>query len=434
MLISPARRAAFNVLLKVECEDAYAVELLHSAKLDDLSAADRGLATELAMGSLRWQGMLDRAISAHISRNIDRLDAEVRVALRMGAYQLLYLERVPAHAAVNESVELVRRARKQSAAPFVNAVLRKVGQNKPEIADANEVAHPAWLVERWRKNYGEEAAGSICAYDQQQPETALRLSAPDVECELATEGVELVPGRLLTSARRLRSGNLQNTRAFRECRVAAQDEGSQLVALLAGQANTILDCCAAPGGKTALLAERNPQARIVAMELHPHRARLLRERVPHVNVEVRTQDATNLEGSPKFECVLADVPCSGTGTLARNPEIRWKLKPSDIGDLQRRQREILRAALTQVVCGGRLVYSTCSLEPEECEDVVRTVLAEAPDFSVVPCADELQHLRDAGELAWQDLSSLARGDFLRTLPGVHPCEGFFSAILMRNAR
>ncbi|HEX8924878.1 MAG TPA: 16S rRNA (cytosine(967)-C(5))-methyltransferase RsmB [Terriglobales bacterium] len=431
MSISPARRAAFDVLLKVEREDAYAVELLHGAKLDELSAADRGLATEIVMGSLRWQGVLDRVLTVHLSRAIDRLDAEVRVALRLGAYQLLYLERVPAHAAVNESVELVRRARKQSAAPLTNAVLRKLSQNSPEIENANEIAHPAWLVERWRKNYGDEAASRICEYDQQAPDTALR-SAPEVERELAAEGVELAPGRLLTSARRLRSGNLQSTRAFRECRIAAQDEGSQLVALLVGRGQNILDCCAAPGGKTALLAERNPQSRIVALELHPHRARLLRERVPHANVEVRTEDATKLDGAPQFDCVLVDVPCSGTGTLARNPEIRWKLNPDDIVDLQRRQQQILRAALTQVVPGGRLVYSTCSLEPEECEGVVRTVLASAPEFTVVPCAQELQRLRDCGEIAWQDVRSLVQGEFLRTLPGVHPCEGFFATIIARR--
>jgi len=431
MSISPARRAAFDALLRVEREDAYAVELLHSTKLDQLSAADRGLATEIVMGSLRWQGVLDHVLAPHLSRAIDRLDAEVRVALRIGAYQLLYLERVPAHAAVSESVELVRRARKHSAAPLTNAVLRKIAQSKPEIANANELAHPAWLVERWRKNYGFDAAAQICEYDQQAPETALRLSAPEVERELAAEGVELAPGRLLTSARRLRGGTLQNTRAFRECRIAAQDEGSQLVALLAGRAHTILDCCAAPGGKTALLAERNPQARIVALELHPHRARLLRERVMHANVEVRTEDATKLEGAAQFECVLADVPCSGTGTLARNPEIRWKLKPADIDDLQKRQKQILRAALMQVVPGGRLVYSTCSLEPEECEDVVHAVLANTREFTLLPCAAELQRLRDAGELVWEDTSSLVRGEFLRTLAGVHPCEGFFAAIIKR---
>jgi 16S rRNA (cytosine967-C5)-methyltransferase len=432
MSISPARRAAFDVLLQVEREDAYAVELLHGAKLDALSAADRGLATELVMGSLRWQGLLDRALAPHLSRAIDRLDAEVRVALRMGAYQLLYLERVPAHAAVNESVELVRRARKQSAAPLTNAVLRKLAQHKPELANPNELAHPQWLVERWRKSYAEDAAARICEYDQHAPETALRLSAPEVESELAAEGVELAPGRLLTGARRLRAGKLQSTTAFRECRIAAQDEGSQLVAHLAGRANTILDCCAAPGGKTALLAERNPQARIVALELHPHRARLLRERVPRPNVEVRTADATKLDGAPQFECVLADVPCSGTGTLARNPEIRWKLKPADIEELQRRQQQILRAALTQVLPGGRLIYSTCSLEPEECEDVVRAVLATTREFTLIPCAEELQRLRSKRELAWQDIPSLVRGDFLRTLPGVHPCEGFFAAIFMRQ--
>ncbi len=430
MPASPARRAAFDILLRVAREDAYAADLLHSPRMDRLSAADCGLATELVLGTLRWQGALDAVLATHVSGSLAKLDLEVLIALRLGAYQLL-LSRVSPRAAVHESVELASHARKSSATTLLNAVLRKVaGTTLP--ANAALLSHPAWLVERWRKEYGESTAHAICEQDQRPPEIVLRLRDTTVEEELRREGVELAPGRLLTSARRLLRGNLSRTQAWREGRAAIQDEASQLVALLVGHGRRILDCCAAPGGKTLILAERNPDSEIVAIELHPHRARLLRDRLAHTRVEVRDGDICQLEPAAEFDRVLADVPCSGTGTLARNPEIRWKLLPADLEDLRRRQQNILRAALGHLAPGGRAVYSTCSLEPEECERVVESVLAEEQGYRTLPCLQELQELRHAGELAWSDVAGLVRGLYLRTLPGVHPWEGFFAAVMERT--
>jgi 16S rRNA (cytosine967-C5)-methyltransferase len=209
-----------------------------------------------------------------------------------------------------------------------------------------------------------------------------------------------------------------------------QDEASQLVALLAGKGNRILDCCAAPGGKTSILAERNPAAQILALELHEQRARLLRHRVSAANVEVQTADVTTISSNAAFDCVLADVPCSGTGTLARNPEIKWRLLPEDLADMQKRQIAILRSALRQLAPGGRLVYSTCSLEPEEGEAVVEPELGEG--YEVLDCASELRSV--ASEIALTNVETLLRGRYLRTLPGVHPCDGFFAAIIARTTR
>jgi len=175
-----------------------------------------------------------------------------------------------------------------------------------------------------------------------------------------------------------------------------------------------------------------PEAEIVATELHPHRATLLRRLAPQKNVEVVTADALALPYGAEFDRVLADVPCSGTGTLARNPEIKWKLKPEDILDLQSRQIAILKAAMQHVSPGGRLVYSTCSLEPEENEQVIAASLASASNFKIVPVRAELQRLRESGELVWGNIDELISGDFLRTIPGVHPCDGFFAAVLERN--
>lgn len=442
MPISPARTAAFDVLLRVETRGAYASELLHSARTAELSAADRGLATELVMGVLRWQSVLDDRIAAASGRKLLKLDTEVLVALRMAAYQVGYLTKVPAHAAVSDSVELVKRARKRSAVPFVNAVLRKMAggaqRTEPPKDDstaelARAYAHPLWLVERWRAAYGAAAARAICEYDQALPPVSLRLSGDleAVERELADEGVELAPGRLMAPARRVVRGDVTRTRAFTEGRVAVQDEASQLVAAMVGWGERILDCCAAPGGKTSSMAERNPGARVVAAELHPHRSATMRRLVRAKNVEIVTADAAALPLTGGFDRVLADVPCSGTGTLARNPEIKWRLRAEDLSDLHARQVRILEGAITQLAPGGKLVYSTCSLEREECEEVVERVLAADGRLRRLDCREELAGLERAGELAWGDPAALARDGYLRTLPGVHPGDGFFAAVLTR---
>jgi 16S rRNA (cytosine967-C5)-methyltransferase len=441
MPISPARAVIFEILLQVEQKGGYASELLHASHASRLSPADHNLATEIVLGVLRWRSWLDGKISAHSSQKIPKLDAEVLAALRMGVYQLLFLDRIPAWAAIHESVELVKQSRKRSAAGFANAVLRKIAdqpgskagastETKPPLSAevlAQQYAHPRWLVERWVRELGLERAAKICAGDQQIPATTVRLQKAEVEAELRQEGIELAPGRLLTSARVVLEGDITKTKAFREGRVAVQDEGSQLVTLLVGKGTNILDCCAAPGGKTRILAEQNPGAKITAVELHAHRARLLRKLVPAKNVEVEVGDVRKLKGEARFDRVLADVPCTGTGTLARNPEIKWRLQAEDLVDLPARQLEILRAAMKQVAPGGRLVYSTCSLEHEENEAVVEKALGTG--FRLRDCRAELERLGD--ELAWKDLDSLVKGRYLRTTPGVHPCDGFFAAVLER---
>lgn len=443
MSTSPARAAAFDVLLRVERNDSYASELLHSAQFDNLSPADHALTTELVMGVLRWRSLLDAEIGRFSSKSIDKLDLEVLTALRLAAYQLLFLDRIPGRAAVHESVELVKRARKGSAAPFANAVLRKLagasGAKASEQDDGStaaavsqKLAHPLWLVERWVRQYGLDRTRRICSHDQHAPATALRLTDPDTEAELKPNGIDLAPGQLISSARRVRAGNISGTRAYAEGRVAIQDEASQLVALLVGKGSKILDCCAAPGGKTRVLAEKNLNSRIVALELHDHRARLLRKLVLAKNVEVVNSDVLTFKADAGFDRVLADVPCSGTGTLAHNPEIKWRLKPEDLADLKDRQLAILRAAMHQVAPGGRLVYSTCSLEPEENENVVEKALSAESSFRMVDCRVELEQLRSDGELVWSDLDSLISGRFIRTIPGVHPCDGFFVAILQKS--
>jgi 16S rRNA (cytosine967-C5)-methyltransferase len=474
MSVSPARAAAFEILMRIESTDSFASELLHSARFAKLSPADHGLLTELVMGVLRWRGVLDEKIAAlstksdlvsvpkipalvatdaagtgHPERALGKMDVEVLTALRLGAYQILFLERVPRHAAVNESVELVKRARKRSAAGLVNAVLRKL--NREAFDPDHRSAHPEWLVERWERTYGEEVARKICEYGQSAPATSVRVNThlskiakggaasnarqsglDFARDELAAEGIQLEPGKMLTRAAIVTAGDITRTAPFRDYRVIIQDEASQLVALLVGRGSAMLDCCAAPGGKTRILAQRNPDASVLAIELHPHRARLLRKLVPNSNVHVIVADARRAPVSQRFERILVDAPCTGTGTLARNPEIKWRLKPDDILRMQAYQLEILLSAMNLVVPGGRVIYSTCSLEPEENQAVVEHALSGDASFECLNCRDELLNLGDEGEIAREQIDSLLLGPYLRTIPRVHACDGFFAAILQKR--
>jgi len=445
MPVSPARAAAFDILLRVERESSYASDLLHSSAYERLSTPDHALATELVMGVLRWRSLLDAEIAIASAHPLSKLDIEILIALRLAVYQFLWLDRIPQRAALHESVELVKRARKHSAAPFVNAVLRKLSKasRKPDMPATDEesspevlasaLAHPLWLVKRWAREYGLIAARQICQYDQSVPNTAIRIRTPDAEEALYQEGVVLAPGTLLASARRVQTGDTTKTQAFRSGHIVIQDEASQLVAALLGHGSHILDCCAAPGGKTLALSDRNREAVITALELHPHRARLLQKLLQRheSHIQIVAADAQHLPLSLPFDRVLADVPCSGTGTLARNPEIKWRLTPGDLEELHVRQAAILRSALGQVAPGGRLIYSTCSLEKEENENVVEQVLSEDHSFRLFDCQSELDRLKATGELTWPETASLTRGPYLRTIPGIHPCEGFFAAILVR---
>ena len=323
-MVSRARQVAFDVLHKVAA-GGYASDLLvkYSAKLD---SRDAGLASEIVFGCLRYQAQLDHVIELLTTGS---LDLEVRIALRMGIYQLRYLERVPSHAAVSESVELVKRARKWSAAGLINAVLRKVDRKPIAWPDwSTELSTPEWLLEKWERQFGEETTEKIARAFLKAPETYTAST-----------------GRI-------------------------QDIGAQSIVpmldLQKGQ--SFLDLCAAPGNKTAQAIEYG--VRTIACDLHWHRLKQL-DYLPCCRVVL---DGTMpLPFKAKFDRILVDAPCSGTGTLGRNPEIKWRLQPSDLIDLHRKQIALLRNALECLKPGGRLVYSTCSLEEEENRLVVEAV-------------------------------------------------------------
>jgi 16S rRNA (cytosine967-C5)-methyltransferase len=302
-------------------------------------------------------------------------------------------------------------------------------------SDANALAiasaHSSWLVERWTAQYGLEIARRICIHDQTIPVSTIRLREVSAEDELRSEGIEISAGNFLRQARRVVAGDVTKTKAFAEGRVVIQDEASQLVAALVGRGKRVLDCCAAPGGKTWAIADRNPGAEVVAIEVHRHRAEMLRKRVLASNVRVMNADVRDLPAGEPFDQVLVDAPCSGTGTIARNPEIKWRLKAEDLLDLPARQLQILQSAMGHVAPSGGLVYSTCSLECEEGESVVERAMQGNPSFRLLEVRMQLAALRSAGEFLTQDLEPLIHGPYLRTIPGVHTCDGFFVAMLER---
>ncbi|MGO9318666.1 MAG: transcription antitermination factor NusB [Terracidiphilus sp.] len=475
--ISPARKAAFNILLAVERGHSHSDDLLRGKAVNALSAPDRNLATALVLGVLRWQIQLDHQIRALLSRPNAKLEPEILIALRLGAFQLLHLDRIPARAILSESVELAKQAGHHFASGMVNAVLRKlvvraqsvdkdtrsstkrqgttsvvpqIKQNEPgalapEISFSEDLeAHPAWMVERWINFYDIDATRTICRHGQSQPALTVRLTSQAVEAELRAAGIVLEAGQLLTAAHAVVSGDVTSTAAFLEGRVCLQDEGSQLVAEFAcanptNKVKSILDCCAAPGGKTLILAERNPEARIVAMEFSEPRLTQLQQRLaPHAaRIECRLADATALTEDSAFDLALADVPCSGTGTLGRNPEIRHRLRPDDLTRQAERQRAILTAALRAVRPGGCAVYSTCSLEPEENEQVVAAVLSTTPSARLVPLNAGIEALLNANILtengADRSRGSLTPEGSLRILPGAFHTDGFYIALIEKIA-
>lgn len=460
MSVSKARKIAFDVLLRVAKQDAYADEALRSEIGEPVKAEDAALATELVFGVLRSRRLLDFLVDRHLKKPAAVSDPEVRIALQLGIYQMLFLDRIPARAAVNESVELVKRARKSSAAGLVNAVLRKASEQRSRrewaagaVADllppglgladrfGIQYSHPAWLVERWLRIFGEERARALLEANNSAPAHAGYLFEPerreDAVSLLEKAGCRIHPGRLLRDAWTFEGGSPGASEAVRRGWVALQDEASQAVAglLAVDRGMDVLDLCAAPGGKTLRLARAaGPEGRVTAADLHEHRVRAMRERFELCgarNIEAIVVDgAQRLPFERQFERILVDVPCSGTGTLARHPEIRWKLRPDDLTDLHGRQVALLRNALAAVAPGGRLVYSTCSLEPEENEAVVSEVLEGLGELFRL--ADPRSPIENLLQPSVPIESVLGPDGFFRTFPPQHGTDGFFAAAIERE--
>jgi 16S rRNA (cytosine967-C5)-methyltransferase len=404
-VIAPARRAAYDVVLRVFEQDAYADRAITSAAAG-LDTRDRALAQRIAYGTVQRVRTLDHAIEALGRRKVRKLDPPVRAALRMGAYQLGYLDAVPAHAAVGESVELVRAAGLERAVAFTNAVLRRLSDGMrgllaslPEGTPAEAAlkhSYPDWIAETWWQEWGAEDALALMRAQNEAPDTVVRLVRGEVDGEPTD-----IPG-----AYRVERIDEQ---ALDEGRIWPQSRGSQLAGLVVGsrEGERVLDLCAAPGGKATMLA-----GHVVAVEKHPGRARELEEnarRLGASDVAVVNADGLALPaGLTGFDRALVDAPCSSLGILASRPDARWRAEP-----LPELQLALVRAAAERVKRGGTVVYSVCTINSAENEAVV-----DASGLEPEPLGDE-----------WPDFRHPRRPEFLLTLPHVHRTSGFFIARL-----
>jgi 16S rRNA (cytosine967-C5)-methyltransferase len=445
-MIAPARLAAYEVLRAVNSgrSDLPAALARVRGRLGD--ERDRALAGEIATGTLRWQGAFDAVIAEFTQRPVDKLDREILDILRLTAFQLLHLDRVPASAAVNDAVDLARKAGKKSASGLVNAILRRISRERHDLplparpavlekgADylTTTLSHPRWLVERWLERYGFEATEAWAQFDNSPAALTLRANTLRTSREalaraLTSHGVETNPTRFAPHGLTVTNGNPLLTALAGEGLFVVQDEASQLVAeLMAVKAGEhVLDACASPGGKTtAMAAAMGDVGFIVATDLRGKRVDLLRRSIAAAGAicarVVQANVAAALPFRTTFDCVLLDAPCSGLGTLRRDPDIRWRRTEESLPALAATQLEMLTRVAEVLKPGGRLLYSTCSGEPDENEEVIDRFLASHPDFSRT-------------DLTRPDLARFQTrdGDF-RTLPFRDQLEAFFASMLVKN--
>jgi 16S rRNA (cytosine967-C5)-methyltransferase len=461
------RLLAVRVLERVQRAGSYA-DLLLNATLGHsaLNVSDRAFATELVYGTLRWRGRIDYLLGKVLDRDLEKLEPLVATALRLGAYQILFSDRVPASAAVDESVRCVRAAGIERATGFVNAVLRRLAAEHesfplPTLEDdalghlTHTLSLPEWIAKRWLDLFGPEQAAALATASNAPPPLTVRVNRrrsdrdhlldelrqrfPDAAaCALASGGIVLG-----------RRGNPALDPAFLDGRFTVQDESSQLaVDLLDPQpGERVLDVCAAPGGKATAIAERvGAEGQVLAVDRHSRRLDLIRRNARRLGVEIRvsSRDATrpfsDLASDGPFDRVLVDAPCSGLGTLRRNPDARWRIGEEDPARLAEIQGAILRNAAALVRPGGVLVYSTCTLLPEENEEVVRSFLSQSQSHSKSQTQSESQSQSEAlgfslaspESLPSKMAPALDREGFLRCLPQHHDADGFFAARMERG--
>ncbi len=439
--VSNARYHALAILVRVEQDRAFAdIALEHALELAKLDPRDAALCTEIVYGTLRWRRHLDWRLGPYLNRPLAKLDPWVRTLLRLTAYQILFLDRVPRWAAVDEAVSLARlKSRNPGPAEFVNAVLRALTRSteapplpaNPVEALATRLSFPDWIAARWVKRYGlKEAEALMAAMNERPPVTiranALRISREDLAARLHDkELAETRPTALAPEGLRVERGVVGRWAAFTEGWCTIQDEASMLIArLLAPEPGELVaDTCAAPGTKATHLAElMGNRGKIVAMDPQPARLKLVGKAAGRLGIsiiEAHAGGVAALAGRWKGRCdrVLVDAPCSNLGVVRRNPDVKWKRTEEDLGRLREKQRGILTAAASLVKPGGRLVYATCSLEPDENEEVVGALLAPGAGWQVDTPADFVIRPDADG--------------FVRCLPHVHGTDGF-SAVRLRR--
>jgi 16S rRNA (cytosine967-C5)-methyltransferase len=451
-MIAPARIAAYDILRAIAAGNADLPTAIAFSRSSLPDERDRALAAEIASGVQRWRAALDYLIVAFAKRQIDRLDPEIVEILRLSAYQLLHLTRVPAAAVVDDAVDLTKKAGKRSASGFVNAVLRSISRRRASLplparpaapsdrAAALEyltitLSHPRWLAERWYDRLGFDAAEAWMQFDNTPGSVTLRanrlrLTRDDLAARLAADEVVVHRTTYAPDGLVVDEGHPLRGEGPAQGLFVVQDEASQLVTLLAGDraVSRVLDTCASPGGKTtAIAALMEGRGLLVACDVRDRRIDLLRRTVRASGAgNVRIVQADLLQPLPfasGFDCVLVDAPCSGLGTLRRDPDIRWRRREDDLSSLAAAELRMLQHAAGNVALGGRLVYATCSSEPEENEAVADAFLSTTPGFVPLHAASATSRLAAA---------LIDDRGHLRTLPHEHGLEAFFGAVFERR--
>jgi 16S rRNA (cytosine967-C5)-methyltransferase len=451
-MISPARVAAYDILRAISSGAADLPTAIAFTRAGIADERDRALAAEIASGVQRWRAALDHLIRDFAKRPIERLDPEVVDILRLSAYQLLYLTRVPAAAVVDDAVDLTKKAGKRSASGFVNAVLRSISRRKhalplpPRPSDHSDrdatldylsitLSHPRWLAERWLERFGLDAAEAWMQFDNTSGSVTLRANRlrttrEELSGRLAADEIVVHPTRYAPDGLVVDEGHPLRGSGQEQGLFVVQDEASQLVTLLAGDRPPlrVLDTCASPGGKTtAIAALMEGRGLLVSCDVRDRRIDLLRRTVAASgagNVRIVQADLLQpLPFAPVFDCVLVDAPCSGLGTLRRDPDIRWRRREDDLAPLAAAELTMLQHAAETVAPGGRLIYATCSSEPEENEGIAAAFLATTPGFTPLHAGEATSRL---------DPALIDPRGHLRTQPHRHGLEAFFGAVFERR--
>ncbi len=444
---SKARLYAYYALRKFN-DGEYSIDpFIERIYEKNIPRRDQALANELILGVIRWLKKIDFILSTFSKKSIESLDSPIRAALRLGAYQIYFLDRIPTSAATNESVELVKRDMGLSGASFVNAILRKISKNKKRILlpdeRSNDVrslsiyfSHPEWMIKRWFKRFGKEETKKILKANNDHPPVSLWInthlfSAKSVIKKLEEERIKIIPSPYLKNSFTVKSGHPYRTKIFKEGSFYIQDEASQLITVLFGEkiSGIAADVCSAPGGKGMKLANDSyDNLFVVGIDVSKWRLKILKENLNRMKIKNFAPIIANMEGnSPlkrKFDFILVDAPCSGTGVIRRNPEIKWRLKQKSIMQFHYRQLAILSGVKNAVRKGGLLLYSVCSIEEEENENTVSSFLNSSPNFRLEnPSNNIYQRAR----------TLLDEKGFFRTYPHRNNIDGFFAALFKRTA-
>ncbi|MBM2815552.1 MAG: Ribosomal small subunit methyltransferase [Ignavibacteria bacterium] len=438
------RYKAVKLLSRYERSDAYIDKLLdYEMRETTLNSLDKSLLTEIVNGTIRWRAKIDWVLNGFYRGDYQKCLNIVKNALRVGLYQILFLNKIPIHAAVDESVEIVKRIQGEKTAGIVNGVLRNISRNIPNIRYPEReedlvyyfsviYSHPKWMIKRWLERFGESATENLLYANNKRPLIPIRVNLLKTSVEavidyLKENNIIFLPSSYLANGIHLKLHNLDITsmEIFKKGFISIQDTSASLAAMLCAPqpGSTVIDLCAAPGGKSFLLAESmNDSGKIIAIDKYKSKLNFIEEgaaRLGHHIIHTLAEDARVFEYKEGAECVLVDAPCTGLGTLAKKPDIKWKREIEDVINCSILQKEILDNAAKLVIPGGTLVYSTCSMEPEENTDIVNWFLESHPEFSLEPAEKYLP-------------AEVCKDGFMQTFPHLHEIDGAYAARMIKS--